>query len=146
MSGLCTCDGLPAGACPAGEICPTGAHGHATFCMPDDGGAGDAGLGGLGAPCTADSECAGGLCLGGAFVAGYCTEAVSECDPGLCSNASLSCEGYGGFQDIDGSALGTAEICPQLCTTVGDCRSGYGCCATNAGGGGKACLPTAMCP
>jgi hypothetical protein len=39
--GLCTCDGFPAGACSAGEVCPAGAHGHASFCTPDDGGAGD---------------------------------------------------------------------------------------------------------
>jgi hypothetical protein len=145
MSGLCSCDGFPATSCLAGESCPPPVHGHATFCTPSDGGAVEAGAGALGSPCSSDSQCSGGICLGGAFVGGYCTNAVSECDPGLCDNASLSCEGYGGFQDIDGAALATPEICPALCQTQADCRSGYECCPSNAGGAGLACLPPSLC-
>ena len=40
MPGLCNCDGSPAGSCPAGELCPPPAHGHATYCTPGDAGAG----------------------------------------------------------------------------------------------------------
>jgi hypothetical protein len=141
MPGLCSCDGFPAGSCPAGEVCPPPVHGHATYYTP-----GDAGAGALGSPCTSDGECAGGLCLGGAFVGGYCTNAVSECNPGLCANASVSCEGYGGFQDIDGGAVTAPEICPATCQTPAECRSGYECCPSNAGGAGLACLPPSMCP
>jgi hypothetical protein len=143
--GLCSCDGFSAGSCPAGEVCPPPSHGHATYCTPGDGGATDAGTGANGSPCTADSQCAGGLCLGGAFVGGYCTNAVSECDPGICVNASVSCEGYGGFLDVDGGALTIPEICPALCQTVAECRSGYECCPSNAGSAGLACLPPSVC-
>lgn len=135
-SGVASCVGgqWMCGAAPA-----PGCNGTSCI-LPSDGG-----MLPLGSACTADSQCAGGVCLGGAFTGGYCTMAVSECDPGICSNSGPSCEGYSGFQDINGQSLTTPEICPVLCQSPTDCRSGYQCCASNAGGAGLACLPPSLC-
>ncbi len=105
------------------------------------------GNGGLGAPCTSDNQCAGSLCLGGAFTGGYCSSVVAECDPGgaACSDGGM-CTKSGGI-DVDGAAQ--AEFCLSTCTGQGDCRQGYSCCygATYSQMAGvMVCVPPSLCP
>jgi hypothetical protein len=123
--------------------------GDATIDAPQvivDAGHGD---GQLGAPCTTDNQCAGALCLGGAFSGGYCSSPVAECDPGSgtywCGDGG-ECRKTGGV-DIDGAAAG--EFCLHGCHVQHDCRAGYACCAAgeypqfdDAG----VCAPPSFCP
>lgn len=86
----------------------------------------DAGM--LGAPCTTDADCQGGLCLT-SMPNGYCTnvcESSSDCDAGLCF----------GLQSLDD------QVCLLACDANGDCRvsDGYECdsdntCFPGSGGG-----------
>jgi hypothetical protein len=103
--------------------------------------------GALGAPCTTDLECAGALCLGGAFTGGYCSAPVIECDPGgsACGDAGLCTKS--GAVDVDGAA--EAEFCLVTCQGQADCRQGYSCCygATYAETAGlMVCVPPSLCP
>lgn len=102
---------------------------------------------GLGAPCAADNQCLGALCLGGAFTGGYCSSPVAECDPGgaACADGGI-CTKSGGI-DVDGAAQ--AEFCLSICTGPSDCRQGYSCCygATYSQMAGvMVCVPPSFCP
>lgn len=102
---------------------------------------------GLGAPCAADDQCQGSLCLGGAFPGGYCSSPVGECDPGSgtawCGDGG-ECRKLGGM-DVDGAAAG--EYCLQLCHAASDCRSGYACCQAQEylEGDVEVCAPPSFC-
>jgi hypothetical protein len=101
----------------------------------------------LGAPCTADAQCEGGICLGGAFASGYCSSPVNECDPGGggCSNDGV-CTKSGGV-DVDGGAV--TEFCLLTCQGPGDCRAGYSCCLAatySQADGVMECAPPSLCP
>jgi hypothetical protein len=85
--------------------------------------------GSLGAPCSGDSECDGGICLDG-MPGGYCSNnctAHTECDGGLCFS----------LQGIDN------DVCLLECASNRECRvaDGYGCdsdntCFPDGSGGG----------
>lgn len=81
-----------------------------------------------GAGCSADSECAGGVCLmGEGFAGGYCTvecQNNADCVPfdGLCVDDSGS------------------SYCAQSCVDQAECRNGYEC-TTSGGSAALACLP-----
>jgi hypothetical protein len=72
----------------------------------------------VGAPCSADSECAGGTCL--PLPGGYCTQANCSTDP--CP------EGSECFQLSDGGSA-----CFKTCTSPSECRvpEGYTCDSDN---------------
>lgn len=138
-AGLCSCDGYPAGPCPSGEVCPYPQHGQATYCAPADAATPDPFFGSNGAPCTADGECEGGVCLGGPFLGGYCVQPIADC-----SGASCVCEANA-FVDVDGGSLAANSVCTAGCRGDFDCRPEYSCCFTHAGSVGPACLPASLC-
>jgi hypothetical protein len=56
--GLCSCDGYLVGSCPAGQYCPTPAHGHDTYCTDlADGGDGGGCTGITPGTCAAGEMC-----------------------------------------------------------------------------------------
>lgn len=81
-----------------------------------------------GAPCTADTACAGGVCItGGGWVGGYCStpgcrEPAADCHPGEAPSACLV------VNPTD------FPYCARTCSTDNDCRNGYACAAEGIGG------------
>jgi len=104
------------------------------------GGAGNQGGGGmaqhgLGAPCVADTDCAGGLCLSETdqgWPGGFCS--------GSCDTQTPACQDVGTCFDIGASG----GLCLKPCTMGGgECGSGYAC--TDVLGDGSVLVCTPAC-
>jgi hypothetical protein len=115
--------------------------------LPEGSAGGD---GAVGNPCSADPQCAGATCLGGAFTGGYCASGTTECNPSNdpCPTGS-SCIKFQAT-DIDGgpaSSPGGVDFCVQTCTGASDCtRAGYTCCTSKyAEPSAMVCVPPSMC-
>jgi hypothetical protein len=81
------------------------------------GGSGGGGsTGGVGASCTDDAGCSGGLMCDHAAPRGYCTRrCADDCDAGICL-----CVDHG-------TGAICHDLCLQRCSDDGDCRLGYSC-------------------
>jgi cysteine-rich repeat protein len=82
----------------------------------------------VGAPCTSDAECAGGLCLTDQLTVPFPGGACSQpCTAAACPSGSTC------------ATLGAIDACLPTCNSPNDCRAGYACVRVAAGT--KACLP-----
>jgi PKD repeat protein len=90
----------------------------------------------LGAPCSADAQCASGSCAcGDAACDAAASLCAAPCDAG-CSGASDMCGVLGGAWD--------ATMCLHACASDSDCATGRSCMpvAASAGGWAMACVPS----
>lgn len=88
----------------------------------------------LGATCTTDSECTGGICLLD-VTGGYCSQdcTATACESGAVCVARSS--GKGGA--AQGGSCNAASVCLRACAADFDCRQGTACASV---GGAKACV------
>lgn len=154
FAGACTeaCDWLNPRSCASGFYCngsATGVCGEG-LCL-----AGAPGSRGLGAACTADTDCSTLLCDGGVCSEPCLPGGVASCPTGLaCQTGSLpgcgACRIAGALGDTcagnDDCASGICAVdsagssfCTRLCDTGSPCPTGFDC--VDAGGGTQACQP-----
>lgn len=134
---------------------------------PATGGGGEGGsapLAALGQPCSANEECAGGLCLtetGFGWAQGYCSEfcgeGLSECTEGTCLTAGsssvciLECTEATDCPGVANTCTNLAEEGqPPLEVCLGGCTSNTDCTTTNncvieEGQEVGACIPLEQC-
>lgn len=166
LAGACSqsCDWLEPASCPSGFYCNEDPSSCGNgFCVR-----GAAGPGGLGAPCSADTDCASLYCDGGVCTQPCIPSGAVGCPSGYtCQVGTLPCRGSCGRGRALGDACdsnvdctsgacavrGTETFCTQLCDEGAPCPEGFTCtpagdlsvCAPDRGGLDAPCSADGDC-
>ncbi len=151
-AGACTqsCDWVDAaGSCPSGFYCNDDSSSCGSgYCIR-----GAAGAGGMGAPCSADTECSSLFCDGGVCTQPCIPSGAATCPSGYtCRVGTLPCRGACGRgralgdvcetnDDCTSGACavrGDSTFCTQLCDMGAPCPEGFQC---TSAGDQSVCVP-----